>query len=158
MLAACASFLLLKFAICEIPDSSAPYCSTVMTDQAAAAASADRASMNYTKDAYGISPLATLSGINLNNRKVASQYYEDTRTAMIRRLQMVDGLYDLAVDFGSKLKKTYKRGGSTVIWKCSWGYKIAPQNKNNSKLKKQKETKVECTVHTPKSGLRIVLR
>ena len=59
---------------------------------------------------------------------------------------------------GIMLKKTYKRGGSTVIWKCSWGYKIAPQNKNNSKLKKQKETKVECTVHTPKSGLRIVLR
>ena len=93
-----------------------------MTTQANAAASADRASMNYTKDAYGITPLATLSGINLNNRKVASQYYEDTRTAMIRRLQMVDGLYDLAVDFGSK-------SDSSVPWGASKKVKLKSYNK-----------------------------
>ena len=26
------------------------------------------------------------------------------------------------------LKKTYKRGGSTVIWKWKWCYKSAPEN------------------------------
>ena len=57
-----------------------------------------------------------------------------------------------------RLKKTYKRGGSTVIWKCSWGYKIAPQNKSNLKLKIPRAQKVEWAAHTPKSGLRIVLR
>ena len=104
MLAFCAFILLLKFATCEvqIPAPSAPHCSTTtMSEEADAVARADRSSMNYTKDAVGISPFTKLSGINLNNRKVAAQYYEDTRTAMIRRAQMVDGLFDLACDFGT---------------------------------------------------------
>ena len=83
MLAFCAFIFLLKFATCEvqIPAPSAPPCSpTTMTEEAAAAASADRASMNYTKDAYGISPLAALSSINLNNKKVAARPFPDWST------------------------------------------------------------------------------
>ena len=130
MLAFCAFIFLLKFATCavQIPAQSAPdYSSATMTDQTDTAASADRASMNYTKDAYGISPLATLSGINLNNRKVASQYYEDTRTSMIRRLQMIDGLYDLAVDFGSK-------SDSSVPWGASKKVKLKSYNNIGDKV------------------------
>ena len=43
-----------------------------MTEEADIAARADRTSMDYTKDAYGVTPLAKLSNINLNNRKVAA--------------------------------------------------------------------------------------
>ena len=52
MLAACASFLLLKFAtsVVQIPASSAPHYSTVMSDDDTSARAA-HASMNYTKDA-----------------------------------------------------------------------------------------------------------
>ena len=46
-----------------------------------------------------------LSKIKLNSRKIAAPYYEDTRTAMIRHIQMVDGLYDLAVDFAVEGKE-----------------------------------------------------
>ena len=118
MLAFCAFILLLKFAtsLVRIPAPSAPHCSpTSMTEEADTAARADRSSMNYTKDAVGISPFAKLSGINLNNRKVAAQYYEDTRTAMIRRTQMIDGLFDLACDFGAKSDSTVPWGGSKKV-------------------------------------------
>ena len=120
MLAFCAFILLLKFATCEvqIPAPSAPHCSpTTMSEEADTAARADRSS----KDAVGISPFAKLSGINLNNRKVAAQYYEDTRTAMIRRCQMVDGLFDLACDFGAK-------SDSTVPWGANRKVKLKTYN------------------------------
>ena len=105
MLAFCAFILLLKFATCEVQVPAPSLCCspTYMTESQDAAASATRVSTNFTKDPYGVSPLAVLSTINLNNKKVASQYYEDTRTAIIRRLQMADGLFDdLACDFGAK--------------------------------------------------------
>ena len=62
MLAVCASFLLLKFAtsVVQIPASSAPHYSTVMSDDDTSAR-ANHASMNYTKDAYGISSLVRSS-------------------------------------------------------------------------------------------------
>ena len=128
MLAVCASFLLLKFAtsVVQTPASSAPHYSTVMSDDDTTAR-ASHASMNYTKDTYGISPLATLSGINLNNKKVAAQYDEDTRTAMIRRLQMIDGLYDLAVDFAAK-------SDSTVPWGASKKVKLKSYNNIGDKV------------------------
>ena len=76
----------------------------------------------------------------------------------LRRVVIWHGKSPKHLPLSGSLKKTYKRGGSTVIWKCSWGYKIAPQNKNISKLKIPRAQEVECTVHTPKSGLGIVLR
>ena len=95
--------LLLKFAtaIAVVQIAVIPASTPTMTDQTDTADVPSR-SLNFTKDGYGISPIDILSRINLNNRKVAATYYEDVRTAMIRRLQMVDGLYDLAVDFGAK--------------------------------------------------------
>ena len=55
-----------------------------------------------------------LSKIKLNSRKIAAPYYEDTRTAMIRHIQMVDGLYDLAVDFAEKADGSVPWGALTT--------------------------------------------
>ena len=103
MLAFCAFIYLLKFATClgRIPAPRPYYSLAAMPDtpDADTANSSARASANYLKDRLGAEPLTALSKINLNNRKLAAQYYEDTRTTMMRHLQMVDGLFDLASDF-----------------------------------------------------------
>ena len=118
MLAACAFILLLKFATCtvQIPAPRLHSSPTTMTEESDTDASATRTSMNFTKDSYGVSPFAALSKINLNNKKVAAQYYEDTRTSMIRHLQMVGGLYDLAYDFAGKSDASVPWGASGTNW------------------------------------------
>ena len=119
--------LLLRFATClvQIPASSV-YCPpTIMTDTDEANSSA-RAS-NYNKDRLGAEPLTALSRINLNNRKVAAQYYEDTRTAMMRHLQMADGLFDLAADFAQKT-------GDGVPWGADKKAKLKVHNNMGNKV------------------------
>ena len=121
--------LLLRFATCllQTPVPSVYYAPAIMSEGSDDQANNAARASNYIKDRLGAEPLSALSKINLNNRKVAAQYYEDTRTAMMRHLQMVDGLFDLAADFGQK-------SDGTVPWGASKKVKLKVYNNMGDKV------------------------